>query len=248
MAMLLAPAILIFGSLLASQAPPTAPSDAAATEKEAGKFAQLAVTASRMIANGHTNEKPSKLLVAWAIEGLYENRKLAVPPAIRKRLDDLPKAGDDEVLRLLKDVYPEILVAAADAIEETLASAIDAMSRRLEPGARPEDVRSRYIRAKDVKRFSFGEGRPAGVGLIFESDKKTGMLRVVTPIYGGAAYKAGIRAGDIITQIRVHTDDAGKQLAEPKLVSTKGMTRDQAVDLIVGPAGTRIDFVIERSK
>jgi C-terminal processing protease CtpA/Prc len=218
------------------------------TRKDAIPFAAHVVAASRMISVGHIHQASPKQLVASAIEGLYDNRKRAVPAAIRKRLDDLPKADDDEVRLLLRQVYEDTCVSRKNGVEETLAVAIDAMNHRLEPGARPDEVRNRYIRAADVRSFSSGEGRPAGVGLIFEADKKSGMLRVITPVRGGPAHKAGIGAGDIITHFRILTDEDGQLLPAPKLVSTKGMTYEQANAIILGRPGSQITLVIERPK
>jgi carboxyl-terminal processing protease len=79
-----------------------------------------------------------------------------------------------------------------------------------------------------------------GIGLTIESDKDTGLLRVITPILNGPAYKVGIRRGDIITQIRLNTDGSGKPLWEPKIVSTKGLSVEEAEKLFLGKAGTRV--------
>jgi C-terminal processing protease CtpA/Prc len=240
-------AALIFGSLIGVPDAPTVALDFSSIRKDGREFATFVETAARMIAVGHVKESTPRQLVGWAIEGLYENRKRDVPPAVRKRLDDLPKAAAADVLRLLSDVYQETRVSRTGGIEETLSVAVDAMSRRLEPGARPEDVRGRYIAAKDVKPFGMIQ-RPVGVGLIFEADKKSGMLRVITPVRDGPAHKAGIGAGDIITHFRIYNDAAGKALAQPRLVSTKGMTRERAVEIVLGPFGTKIGLVIKRPK
>ena len=74
------------------------------------------------------------------------------------------------------------------------------------------------------------------------------MLRVLTPVYQGPAYNAGIRAGDIITSIRLTTDFDGKPLPEPKVYSTNGMSVERAYKLIVGPEGTPITLTVIPAK
>ena len=74
------------------------------------------------------------------------------------------------------------------------------------------------------------------------------MLRVVTPVIDGPAYKAGIRAGDIITHIELKTDAAGNSLPKAKVISTKGMSVDDAYDLFLGKEGTRVTLTVIPAK
>ena len=76
------------------------------------------------------------------------------------------------------------------------------------------------------------EGNFTGVGIQIEEAEKTLDIRVVTPLEGTPAQRAGIRTGDIIRAVD------GK--------STIGFTLDQAVDVITGPAGTEVTLTIER--
>jgi carboxyl-terminal processing protease len=86
------------------------------------------------------------------------------------------------------------------------------------------------------------------LGLKIESDRKTGMLRVVTPTFDGPAHKAGIRAGDIITQIQLKTDAAGNPLPKAKVISTKGMSVDEAYDLFLSKEGTSVTLTVIPAK
>jgi carboxyl-terminal processing protease len=75
------------------------------------------------------------------------------------------------------------------------------------------------------------EGNFTGVGIqITLNDAME--LKVVMPVQGTPAARAGIRSGDIIREI----DGA----------STLGMGLSQAVDRIIGPAGTRVTLGVER--
>jgi C-terminal peptidase prc len=92
------------------------------------------------------------------------------------------------------------------------------------------------------------EGRFPGVGIIIRRDAVRDGLLVVTPIKGSPAYRAGIQAGDVITEVRLEVDQKGKPLADTakKVFSTKGMKTDDAVKLITGTPETPVSLVIER--
>jgi carboxyl-terminal processing protease len=85
---------------------------------------------------------------------------------------------------------------------------------------------------EDLESFSrTAEGNFTGVGIQI-SFNETRELKVVTPIYGTPAAKAGIRPGDIIRTIDGE--------------STIGIGLDQAVHRITGPAGTEVSITLER--
>ncbi|MCI0702527.1 MAG: S41 family peptidase [Planctomycetia bacterium] len=91
-------------------------------------------------------------------------------------------------------------------------------------------------------------GRFPGVGIIIRRDAVRDGLLVVTPIKNSPAMRAGIQAGDLITEIRLEVDKQGKPLPEDatKVHSTKGMKTDDAVNLITGKAETPVTLVIDR--
>src|SRR5262249_53779887 len=73
-------------------------------------------------------------------------------------------------------------------------------------------------------------------------------LLVVSPIKGSPAYKAGIQAGDLITEIRRTVDNKGNPLKpdDKKVFTTKGMKIDEALDIILGKPATPTTVVVER--
>src|SRR4029077_11258895 len=68
----------------------------------------------------------------------------------------------------------------------------------------------------------------------------------VTPIRGSPAYKAKIFANDLITTIIREVDGDGKRLETPEVISTKGLTTEDAVKKILGKEGTKVKLIIER--
>jgi C-terminal peptidase prc len=92
------------------------------------------------------------------------------------------------------------------------------------------------------------EGRFPGVGIIIRREAVRDGLLVVTPIKNSPAFRAGIQAGDLITEVRLEVDKEGEPLpADAKRVfSTKGMKTDDAVKLITGKPKTPVTIVVER--
>ena len=76
------------------------------------------------------------------------------------------------------------------------------------------------------------QGEFSGVGIQIQNDDD-GSLKVISPIEDSPAFKAGIKAGDIIT----HVD--GKPM--------KGITTTQAVRIITGAIGTPVNLTIRSS-
>jgi carboxyl-terminal processing protease len=88
---------------------------------------------------------------------------------------------------------------------------------------------SRFLTPEMLKEErNLTTGRFEGIGA--EVQMKNGQLVVVAPIDGSPAQKAGLKPGDIILKV----DDQ----------DVSGLPLDQAVDRILGPAGTRVKLTI----
>lgn len=78
----------------------------------------------------------------------------------------------------------------------------------------------------DLEEFNRStQGEFSGVGIQIETDDD-GSLKVVSPLEDSPAYKAGIKAGDIITHINAK--------------NAKGISLSQAVKNITGPSGSNV--------
>ena len=94
-----------------------------------------------------------------------------------------------------------------------------------------EDPYTVFLNPQDSKRFSEDvAGVFEGVGMEIGIREK--QLRVISPLEGTPAQKAGLRPGDRILKIND--------------TSTENMTVEKAVSLIRGPKGTKVTFSILR--
>jgi len=96
-----------------------------------------------------------------------------------------------------------------------------------------DDPYTRFLDPREFKEMQIDtSGELSGVGIQLSLDKDTKELVVVAPIEGSPASKAGVLPKDVITAID------GK--------STKGMSTEDAVRLIRGQEGTRVNLTIRR--
>src|SRR5579864_4652101 len=127
-------------------------------------------------------------------------------------------------LNLFGDVFERV---RADYVEKPddsklIESAINGMLGALDPHSSYMDAKS-YRDMQVQTRGEFG-------GLGIEVTMEDGLVKVVAPIDDTPAAKAGILAGDIITQL----DD------EP----VQGLNLNQAVDKIRGPVNSKITLKV----
>jgi carboxyl-terminal processing protease len=129
-------------------------------------------------------------------------------------------------LNLFGDVFERIRTDYVEKPDDSklMEGAINGMISALDP-------HSRYMNAKgwsDMQETTHGEFGGLGIEVTMEE----GLVKVVTPIDDTPASKAGIMSGDVITQI---DDDA-----------IQGLTLDQAVVKMKGPADSKIKLKIVR--
>ena len=93
------------------------------------------------------------------------------------------------------------------------------------------DPHSQYFDKKSFKEFKEGtSGRFVGVGI--EITQEDGLVKVVTPIEGSPAFRAGIKTNDLITKV----DDT----------AVKGLTLNDAVKHMRGEPNTQVVLTIFR--
>ena len=131
-----------------------------------------------------------------------------------------------EELQQLAAVFGMIKSDYVEPVDEKklITDAISGMVSSLDP-------HSQYFDKKSFKEFREGTtGRFVGVGI--EITQEDGLIRVVSPIEGSPADRAGLKPGDLITRI----DDT----------DVKGLTLNEAVKRMRGEPGTKVLLTILR--
>ena len=131
-----------------------------------------------------------------------------------------------EKIDLFGEVLENIKKEYVDDVDqsEVMESAINGVLQSLDPY-------SAYMSPELFKEMQTDtRGEFGGLGI--EIGMEAGVVKVISPIDGTPAAKAGIKAGDYIIKIN-NTQVQGKSLSE-------------AVDLMRGPAGSPIELTIRR--
>ena len=131
-----------------------------------------------------------------------------------------------EELQQLAAVFDVVKKAYVEPVDEKklINDAISGMVSGLDP-------HSQYLEGKAFKEFREGvSGKFIGVGI--EIGMEEGVVKVVSPIEGSPAFRAGIKSGDLITKI----DDT----------AVRGLTMDQAVKRMRGERNTKVLLTIFR--
>ena len=131
-----------------------------------------------------------------------------------------------EELQQMAAVFGIIKTDYVDPVDEKklINDAISGMVSGLDP-------HSQYFDKKSFKEFREATtGRFIGIGI--EMGMEDGLVKVVSPIEGSPAFRAGLKSGDLITKI----DDT----------LVKGLTVDQAVKRMRGAPNTKVVLMVYR--
>ncbi len=131
-----------------------------------------------------------------------------------------------EELQQLAAVFGMVKSDYVEPVDEKklISDAISGMVASLDP-------HSQYFDKKSFKEFREGTtGRFVGVGI--EITQEEGLVKVVSPIEGSPAYRAGLKPGDLITKI----DET----------VVKGLTLNEAVKRMRGEPNTKVMLTIFR--
>ena len=150
--------------------------------------------------------------------------KPAKPSKTRKKSPPRPQDDYYELYKLLADTVDQVdrnYVKEVDR-RELIEAAIRGMMSKLDPY-------SAYIGPEELAQFrSSVDNEFGGIGIHVSVDD--GDLKVLSPIYGTPAYRAGIQAGDRIVEIE------GK--------STDGIQPDDAIRWMKGAEGTKVSITV----
>ena len=195
---------------------------------EALEFTNKVLKAIDVIQNKYYKEENQGEMVNWAITGLYKSREEQIPESIATRLKKAKTLSGDDLKELLTEVRMALGIREDLDKHKDIDITLQRMLVHLDPY-------TTYIDPESKRRFDDEiTGNFTGIGIQIRKDSITDMLLVVTPIKNSPAYMAGLEAGDIITTITRDMDSQGKVLAEPEVISTKGMLLNDAVKKILG--------------
>jgi carboxyl-terminal processing protease len=164
--------------------------------------------------------KVAGLLAVGALAGALTTMQITA--VARSSLAPLPL----EELQQLAAVFGMVKAEYVEPVDEKklISDAISGMVAGLDP-------HSQYFDKKSFREFRENTGGKF-VGIGIEMGMEDGVVKVVSPIEGSPAFRAGLKPGDLITRI----DDT----------PVKGMTVDQAVKRMRGEPNTKVQLTVFR--
>jgi carboxyl-terminal processing protease len=211
------------------------------SDADASSFAEKTCEALEMIRAKYIKKLNLGELASSGIKGLYKGAEVKLPDAISEKLNKAKDLSDKDVKDLLKQARAPL--GKREDLDEDKDVGVTV---RLALKKYVDDYTTYIDKEKvpDVEKDL--DGRFRGIGVIIRRDIARDGLLVVSPIRGSPAYKAGILAGDLITEIIRESDEKGKPFEKPEVTSTKGMETQDAVKLIMGLPTTKLKLKIER--
>ncbi|MBI3839397.1 MAG: S41 family peptidase [Planctomycetia bacterium] len=145
--------------------------------------------------------------------------------------------GEEPAKKPAEDDY-ELYQIFADTLDQVERNYVKNVSRRelMEAaihGILAElDPYSNYISPKDIGRFKTTvENQFGGIGI--QIGMEEGQLKIISPLIGTPAYRAGLESGDWILEINGQ--------------STKGLAIDDAVKQLKGDAGSNVTLTVQHA-
>lgn len=140
-----------------------------------------------------------------------------------------PKPKQDEYFELMRtfvDTFEQVdrnYVKDVDR-RKLLEAALRGMIKELDPY-------SSYIPPEELARFNQQVDQQfGGIGIQVQPDPRTRRILVISPLPDTPAYKAGVRAGDIVTEVEGY--------------DTENMPLSRAVELMKGPPGETVSIKV----
>jgi carboxyl-terminal processing protease len=172
------------------------------------------------------------LLVATALAAGIIIGTVAFGPALvqaeSKVSTDAPPVNTYEQLNLFGEVFERVRAAYVEPVkdDELIESAINGMLTSLDP-------HSSYMNAKEYQDMQVQtKGEFGGLGI--EVTMQDGLIKVVTPMDGTPAAKAGMQPGDLIAQID----------GQP----VQGLSLNEAVEKMRGEIGSSVTLTVLRGE
>jgi carboxyl-terminal processing protease len=166
-----------------------------------------------------------KLRTLWALVLVL----LVSPVDAQDEAKAEPKPKQDEYFELMKtfvDTFEQVdrnYVKDVDR-RKLLEAALRGMIRELDPY-------SSYIPPEELAKFNQQVDQQfGGIGIQVQHDPRTRRILVISPLPETPAYNAGVRAGDIVTEVEGY--------------DTENMPISRAVELMKGPPGETVSIKV----
>lgn len=208
--------------------------------KELTDYATLVLKATQKVREEYVKDTNQGEMVDWAIEGLFKRVHEKMPSSIGDSLKDAKTLTEAQLLRILIDARKYLGKREDLEKGKDVTFSLNSMLQKL-------DRHTDYIDPETLLKYIIDiQGNFTGIGVQIRKNNTQDALEVVTPIKDSPAYKAGVYQGDFITKIIRVVDDKGDALPQPEVISTKGMSTEEAVKKILGPKGSKIKLMIQR--
>ena len=207
------------------------------------RYVSSVMKAIKLAETRYVKERTAGQWAAYAIEGLYYKLDEELPAEIAEELKNPQGLSSNRIEQILREIRQKL------GKREDLEGTKDADTTISWMFVENKDPYTVYFDEETIQKMSSrltGEFR--GVGIQIRQDLIRDGLLVVSPIKDSPAYKAGIKAGDLVIEIKRDVGPYGEPLKadEPKQISTKGMKTEDAIDLILGKIGVPVTLVIQR--
>ncbi len=209
-------------------------------KEEAEAFARKTLSGLERVQRRYVKDLLLGEMVQWAVKGMYKGLDEKVPADVQAQLNDARTMRRGQLADLLADARERLGKREDLEKNKDVDLAMKRMMFNLDP------YTTYYDEEAIAQMQSQMTGQFTGIGVQIRRDMVRDGLMVITPIKGSPAYKAGLKAGDLITEMIRPVDNKGKPLDPPEVISTKGMKTDEAVKKILGQPRTDVIIKVER--
>jgi carboxyl-terminal processing protease len=175
------------------------------------------------------------LILALLAAPVRAEDNAAEAKASAAKVDDPAKAKAAEIARQESLTDYEFFQVLADTVDQVERNYVEEVSRKelLEAAINgiltKLDPHSNYISSEEISRFKTSVEQEFG-GIGIQVSMERGQLKILSPLVGTPAYRAGLLSGDAIVEIE------GK--------STEGITIDEAIRRLKGEIGTSVTMSV----